>query len=80
VIESVDTSSIADQNGIKPGDELLMIGTVIAAKTRLFVLRRLLTTPGWRTRLTIKRGEQELTFDLVLAGFLGSDNKPRKPR
>jgi hypothetical protein len=69
IVHSVDPDSPAALQGIKAKDVIVQIGAVDTGKTRLFVLRKLLSSEGKAIPIMLLRGDEERVIPLELKNW-----------
>ncbi|MGE0879483.1 MAG: S1C family serine protease [Acidimicrobiia bacterium] len=66
-LDAVAAGSPAEQAGLKPGDRIVVMGNSKAASIKLLGLLVRSHGSGESMRFTVKRGDQTLTIDVILA-------------
>jgi hypothetical protein len=71
IIHSIDAGSPADLQGMKPKDVIEKIGVLDASQTRLFVLRKLLSSEGKEVSVTLVRSKRSIPWPLSSIPVVG---------
>ena len=72
IVQAVKPGGPGESAGVKPGDEVLILGDEDASKVNMFRVRQVLTSePGTSVPMTVRRGGQDIRVSLLLKDRLG---------